>query len=202
MAPSEASACAKIGPCPVQPVMPLAQRDIQERHGPRWTRSWCLRVCPLWGLFHPPPRALLRRQAIENAHPAGLAIFPSPPTGHAIPVPAPAGPAGEQEALGRQHGRGSRGGRRAPRCRGKDANGLAACPHVGPSRGVQVQASPSMRRRNCRMQRFIPSRTVAPCGPPSTQSYVLSNDRGNILMSCWETASSRNIHFSKMCVGW
>src|SRR5262245_40138988 len=39
-------------------------------------------------------------QAIEDAAPAGFTISPYTPTGRAILVPAPSGPAGGQEALG------------------------------------------------------------------------------------------------------
>jgi hypothetical protein len=54
-------------------------------------------------------------------------------------MPAPAGRAGEQEALGIHQDRRSGGGRRAPWCQGNAANPLAACPHVGTSRGVQAR---------------------------------------------------------------
>jgi hypothetical protein len=45
---------------------------------------------------------------------------------------------------------------------------------------------PSLRRRNCRMERFIPSHTAAPCGPPSTHPVSPSIAR----MSLRSVASS------------
>jgi hypothetical protein len=50
---------------------------------------------------------LVCRQATHDADPAGLVIAPYAPIGNAIRVPAPTGPTGEQDSLGRQHARGS-----------------------------------------------------------------------------------------------
>jgi hypothetical protein len=61
------------------------------------------------------------------------------PTGNAILVPAPAERANEQAPLGIQQDRRSGVWRRAPWCQGNGARGLAACPHVGTSRGVQAR---------------------------------------------------------------
>src|SRR5262245_36886669 len=71
------------------------------------------------------------------------------------------------------------GWRRAPWCQGYDASRLASCPHVGTARGgeggrgrrlhMSGRASPSLRRRHCKVERFILRCITAPYGPPNTR---------------------------------
>ena len=61
-----------------------------------------------------------------------------------------------------------------------------ACEGRGGSLHVPGRAIPSLRRRNCRVERFMPRRTAAPFGPLSTHFVSWSTAR-----MCLRSAASR-----------